>query len=280
MADRSHERNIFEYELYRQASSGAAPLRVFRNANMRRGMPNYARRIREIRKNLGMNQAEFAAALGVSQGSVSKWEAAKEQPRTTALLKIAELAGLPSFSLFSGTDHNQKRQGGLRAVRVVGSIQSGYGVEAPEWDEEQHFDLMLPTPPIWGPLELSGWIVRGEEIWTNWPPGSYVIAAREADPDDVPQGFRPQKIPLQNGDVVVVSNKIGHLYEVTLKRYFEYDEKTAGLMHLGNETGSAMRPININIGCINGPDFEILGLVIATLRYEIDGDRLTYASVD
>ena len=58
-------------------------------------MDDMANEIRRARKILRMNQAQFAEALGASQGSVSKWEAGKEVPRLDTIQKIAEL--VPAF---------------------------------------------------------------------------------------------------------------------------------------------------------------------------------------
>jgi len=55
-----------------------------------------ARSIRAARKALKLNQAEFAEALGASQGSVSKWESGREVPRVETLQRIAEIN--PNFS--------------------------------------------------------------------------------------------------------------------------------------------------------------------------------------
>jgi transcriptional regulator with XRE-family HTH domain len=43
-------------------------------------VPEYARKIRELRESRGENQTAFAAVLGVKPSSVSKWEAGKSTP--------------------------------------------------------------------------------------------------------------------------------------------------------------------------------------------------------
>lgn len=54
-------------------------------------MINFAREIKQIRKAMGLNQADFAESIGASQGSVSKWERGAENPRTEAWMKIRHL---------------------------------------------------------------------------------------------------------------------------------------------------------------------------------------------
>lgn len=51
-------------------------------------MHNIAEEIKRVRKAMGWNQAEFAEALGASQGSVSKWERGLETPRAEVLMRI------------------------------------------------------------------------------------------------------------------------------------------------------------------------------------------------
>lgn len=44
-----------------------------------------------LRGKLDMTQAQLAKALGVSQGTVSEWEADKKRPRAVTRLKIERL---------------------------------------------------------------------------------------------------------------------------------------------------------------------------------------------
>ena len=47
--------------------------------------------IKEARSALGMTQEEFAAALGVTQGTVSQWEIGRTHPSFGLLPKIADV---------------------------------------------------------------------------------------------------------------------------------------------------------------------------------------------
>jgi DNA-binding XRE family transcriptional regulator len=55
-------------------------------------LPPWAVRIAELRKKLGMNQAEFARSLGAGQGNVSKWEAGKNRPTPDTFALMAKIA--------------------------------------------------------------------------------------------------------------------------------------------------------------------------------------------
>ena len=51
----------------------------------------FADRLKEVRKDAGLTQAELAKELGVSTGSVAMWETEKRNPDYEMLNKISEL---------------------------------------------------------------------------------------------------------------------------------------------------------------------------------------------
>lgn len=59
-------------------------------------------RIREAREKAGMTQAEFARALGVTQGAVYQWENGLTSPRLKVLVTMAELLKVPLNDLICG----------------------------------------------------------------------------------------------------------------------------------------------------------------------------------
>ena len=50
--------------------------------------------IRHIRQRLGMSQAEFAEAIGITQGAVSQWEQGRTNPAFSKVCAIAKLMGI------------------------------------------------------------------------------------------------------------------------------------------------------------------------------------------
>jgi putative transcriptional regulator len=50
-----------------------------------------AKRIKELRYNLGMTQEQFAAELGVTTNSVHRWENGKSTPSSLALRAMESL---------------------------------------------------------------------------------------------------------------------------------------------------------------------------------------------
>lgn len=62
-------------------------------------MSSLGQKIREIRQGLKLNQAQFADEVGVSQGTVSKWEKGEQVPETGPLIEIARLGETDAFTL-------------------------------------------------------------------------------------------------------------------------------------------------------------------------------------
>ena len=87
-------------------------------------MATDGRKIRETRKLLGLKQQELAMQLGVSQGTVSRWEKNQQKPDFETMLKLAEMAGLPNPVAFA-RDHDEHQLDTMRLSRaftVVGAI--------------------------------------------------------------------------------------------------------------------------------------------------------------
>ena len=62
---------------------------------------NCARRIRELRKRLGLTQAEFATLAGVSLGAQHRYEAATSDPGASYMARLAS-AGIDVLWLITG----------------------------------------------------------------------------------------------------------------------------------------------------------------------------------
>lgn len=63
--------------------------------------------IRNLRKNLGLSQAELAKKLNVHQTAVSQWENGRTMPDIDSLTKIADIFGV-SVDVLLGNNHDTK----------------------------------------------------------------------------------------------------------------------------------------------------------------------------
>ncbi|MBI2061184.1 MAG: helix-turn-helix transcriptional regulator [Nitrospirae bacterium] len=61
-----------------------------------------ARRVRQIRKRLGLTQAELAERLGTTRTTISRWEAGIRQPSRMVLNALGWLVEISGKSLKGG----------------------------------------------------------------------------------------------------------------------------------------------------------------------------------
>lgn len=73
----------------------------------------FANRIIELRKEKGLSQKELGDMLGVSNKAVSKWENGESMPKTTTMLKLAEIFEIDGNELigFEAKDSNSVKCG-------------------------------------------------------------------------------------------------------------------------------------------------------------------------
>ncbi len=64
--------------------------------------------IRQIRQQLGMTQEEFAHALGITVGTVNRWENGRFRPSKLAKATILEFARRHGVHLSDGGDPRQE----------------------------------------------------------------------------------------------------------------------------------------------------------------------------
>jgi len=57
--------------------------------------PEWAQKVTELRKSLGLRQIDFAAKLSVTQAAVSRWETGIKEPSTDNYIKMGNMAGEP-----------------------------------------------------------------------------------------------------------------------------------------------------------------------------------------
>lgn len=73
-------------------------------------MPDAAtigRRIKEIRHEKGLTQAQFADLLGISTSTVAMYEVGERMPRDEIKKKIADAAGSKVDPIFFGDDNHE-----------------------------------------------------------------------------------------------------------------------------------------------------------------------------
>lgn len=110
-------------------------------------------RIKELRKSLGMNQAEFGSKIGISNTAVSKWEKGENTVPESAIKSIVREFGVSEAWLRDGT-------GDMRAnmdrEEEMGRLLGDLLADRPESFRSALITTLLrfdPEGPEWSVLE-------------------------------------------------------------------------------------------------------------------------------
>jgi len=63
-------------------------------------VPDWALRVRALRKSLDLKQVEFAARFSVTQAAVSRWENGTKEPSPENYIRMANMAAKPACFWF------------------------------------------------------------------------------------------------------------------------------------------------------------------------------------
>lgn len=108
-------------------------------------------RIKSLRKQLGLNQSEFAARIGVSQTAVAAWEAGTRNPMDAIIQSICREFGVSERWLRSGEGEMFPPRDRLSELSAL----AGRFLASDPTDFQQRFARMMLslTPEEWALLE-------------------------------------------------------------------------------------------------------------------------------
>lgn len=67
----------------------------------------YGKRIRELRESVGLNQGEFASALGIPNSTLSSYENERTEPNIDTIKRICSLYNVDAGWLLGFTDYHE-----------------------------------------------------------------------------------------------------------------------------------------------------------------------------
>jgi transcriptional regulator with XRE-family HTH domain len=83
-------------------------------------MLSFGQRLKMIRRESDLSQADLAEALGVSVHSVSKWECDSNMPDISLLLPISGVLGVTTDCLLgAGTNETDDREALLKEIKAI-----------------------------------------------------------------------------------------------------------------------------------------------------------------
>lgn len=233
-------------------AGGFEPLR---SRGYRRAMASaIAKKIRNLRLSLGLNQTELAEKLGVTQASVSRWEKGS-MPESDKLVQLAEMAGESVRSFIDDTGFGAPLSAVLNRFWVRGAVAAGVFASAYEWPESE-------WEPYSGGVHIEvpegrrfGLRVEGDSMNLIYPPGTIL--------DCVAIDFAPD---LASGQRVIVERRRGAEVEATVKEYVVGDDGREWLVP--RSTNPELVPI-LAAAPVNGIDeVRIVAVVVGSYRPE------------
>ncbi|WP_192939887.1 helix-turn-helix domain-containing protein [Agrobacterium tumefaciens] len=220
-----------------------------------------AREIRIARKQLKMNQAEFAAALNASQGSVSKWESGKEIPRLDTLQRLASLH--PSFSYMPAE---------TRVVSFVHEVMDavvpvpvkGFFMEGSPCDEyPSSIECKVLMPNEWADAKTEAYLVEARSNLKRQQGGTKLILVAVFSEKDTPEDLRGGEYlvararPDREKDELFLANMVRGREHNSLWPTDDYVKRKTLPIVLG-ENG---KPLDAA--------FKVIGVLIATTTYNL-----------
>lgn len=131
-------------------------------------------RLKELRKERKISQAEFAKQFCVSNGAVGNWEAGKRQPDSDTLVRIAKFFNVSVDYLLGSEDVPLPAKTGIK-IPVLGNVAAGIPIEAIEdiIDYEEIDEEMAKKG------EYFGLKIKGDSMEPRIQNGDVVIVRKQ-----------------------------------------------------------------------------------------------------
>lgn len=154
-----------------------------------------SKKLKQLRLENKLTQAELASRLGVTQQTIAKWEAGRALPEPETIARIAGFFGVTTDHLLGLTDI-MSAVGPISRVRIIGAVKAGYDAFALEED------LGSALAEVKNGSEYRYLVVKGDSMAPCIREGDLALVRLQPD--------------LNNGDLGVV---IYGDNEATLKKY-------------------------------------------------------------
>lgn len=112
-----------------------------------RAAETLGRRVRRLRKESRLTQAELASAAGINQGFLSEIERDRRNPSANTLGALAVALSVPEAVLLgAGSDHDAPQPFEARELPLLGSIPAG-----PPSESQEQLELFPVLRHLWAP---------------------------------------------------------------------------------------------------------------------------------
>lgn len=196
-----------------------------------------SRFIVSARRKMGLSQKGLAEALGVSQGSVSKWEAGKESPRAETVEKIRELSGIPADQPKTEYNHSKNEFAAFLEVPFKGRFSDGLPYEP--FDANDLKTLMIYLEEDFQGYQFEAWHVTG--MYESLP-RSFIGIFRIIDVNSYPH---LQSRPARNSKILVRSADPDGTVSLSIEELYGDDRRGRWLWPLDRRARSRTLPVKM-----------------------------------
>lgn len=220
-----------------------------------------ARGIRLARKQLKMNQAEFAAALNASQGSVSKWESGKEVPRLETLQRIAALH--PGFEYMPTeprvVEFLHEVMDAVMSVPVVGFFMEG----GPSTRYAKDIECRLLVPQEWLGRPMEAYLSEARSENERRRGGTKLLLVALFSENDTPEDLR-------GGEYLIGKKRMTDDNEELFLATMVHGKGQNSLWPKNDFVKRKSLPVVLDDdGKPLDSSYRVIGVVIATMSYDL-----------
>jgi SOS-response transcriptional repressor LexA len=145
---------------------------------------NIHRLIKEGRLGLGLNEREFADAVGVSRGAVQQWEKlGGTAPRRSSQHRVAQVLGISVAELVSGGSNTSLRYDMRADVPLVSQVEAGNYTVVDNFKRKDDYEMVAVSIPV--KRHTYALRVHGDsmvsEVTDSFPEGSILIVEPEME---------------------------------------------------------------------------------------------------
>lgn len=144
-------------------------------------------KLKELRENKGMSQAEFAADFGVTQSAVGNWESGSRKPNIDKIKKIADYFNVPVSVLIDDERRVKKAtptspENRATRIPVYGCVAAGIPIEAidnfdsTDPDDWEEIDEHMSKDGDYFALRI-----KGDSMEPKMSSGDVVIVRKQPD---------------------------------------------------------------------------------------------------
>lgn len=206
-------------------------------------------RIKDIREQRDLTQAQVADKLGIHLTNYNKLENGKSEVTLARLDQIAKILNVAAADLISN-------HGNVRTVRVRQHVQAGTWAESFLWEEDDCYDVIVPDDADYRDFTLYGAETLGPSMNRRYPERSALIYTSIIETGEKPEPGKRYIIERERPD---------GMREATVKTLFQDD---TGKLWLIPESTDPRHQTPIDLSQDDGDIVRIVGRVIFSVQRE------------